>query len=89
MCSALEAMFIHGLHAKHIRAEAGGKRKKSAHQKPLPQPVFWPLLKSVTHKILRCSPLTAVENSYLFKLPALKYLDMGTTQVSPQLRISS
>ncbi|XP_036306941.1 pleckstrin homology domain-containing family M member 1 [Pipistrellus kuhlii] len=50
MCSALEAVFIHGLHAKHIRAEAGGKRKKSANQKPLPQPVFWPLLKTVTHK---------------------------------------
>lgn len=50
MCSALEAVFIHGLHAKHIRAEAGGKRKKRAHQKPLPQPVFWPLLKAVTHK---------------------------------------
>lgn len=50
MCSALEAVFIHGLHAKHVRAEAGGKRKKSAHQKPLPQPVFWPLLKAVTHK---------------------------------------
>ncbi|XP_059938090.1 pleckstrin homology domain-containing family M member 1 isoform X2 [Mesoplodon densirostris] len=50
MCSALEAVFIHGLHTKHIRAEAGGKRKKSAHQNPLPQPVFWPLLKTVTHK---------------------------------------
>lgn len=50
MCSALEAVFIHGLHAKHIRAEAGGKRKKSAHQKPLPQPVFWSLLKAITHK---------------------------------------
>ncbi|XP_057571263.1 pleckstrin homology domain-containing family M member 1 isoform X4 [Hippopotamus amphibius kiboko] len=50
MCSALEAVFLHGLHAKHIRAEAGGKRKKSAHQKPLPQPVFWPLLKAITHK---------------------------------------
>jgi hypothetical protein len=50
MCSALEAVFIHGLHPKHIRAEAGGKRKKHAYQKPLPQPVFWPLLKAVTHK---------------------------------------
>nr|XP_017514291.2 pleckstrin homology domain-containing family M member 1 isoform X1 [Manis javanica]XP_036853464.1 pleckstrin homology domain-containing family M member 1 isoform X1 [Manis javanica]XP_036853465.1 pleckstrin homology domain-containing family M member 1 isoform X1 [Manis javanica]XP_036853466.1 pleckstrin homology domain-containing family M member 1 isoform X1 [Manis javanica]XP_036853467.1 pleckstrin homology domain-containing family M member 1 isoform X1 [Manis javanica]XP_036853468.1 pleck len=50
MCSALEAVFIHGLHAKHIRAESGGKRKKSAPQKALPQPVFWPLLKAVTHK---------------------------------------
>ncbi|XP_055254746.1 leucine-rich repeat-containing protein 37A2-like [Moschus berezovskii] len=35
------------------------------------------------HKlILNRNPLTAVEDSYLFKLPALKYLDMGTTQVS-------
>lgn len=50
MCSALEAVFIHGLHAKYIRAEAGGKRKKHTHQKSLPQPVFWPLLKAVTHK---------------------------------------
>lgn len=50
VCSALEAVFIHGLHTKHIRAEAGGKRKKRAQQKPLPQPVFWPLLKAVTHK---------------------------------------
>ncbi|XP_023573922.1 pleckstrin homology domain-containing family M member 1 isoform X2 [Octodon degus] len=50
MCSALEAVFIHGLHAKHIRAESGGKWKKSAHQKPLPQPVFWSLLKAVTHR---------------------------------------
>uniref|UniRef100_A0A9L0SEU1 LRRC37A/B like protein 1 C-terminal domain-containing protein n=1 Tax=Equus caballus TaxID=9796 RepID=A0A9L0SEU1_HORSE len=35
------------------------------------------------HKlILSRNPLTTVEDSYLFKLPALKYLDMGTTQVS-------
>jgi hypothetical protein len=38
------------LHAKHIQAEAGGKRKKHVYQKSLPQPVFWPLLKAVTHK---------------------------------------
>ncbi|XP_058140365.1 leucine-rich repeat-containing protein 37A2-like isoform X6 [Dasypus novemcinctus] len=181
MCSALEAMFIHALHAKYIHAEAGGKRKKTTHQKPLSQPVFWPLLKAITHKNFRgnsisyidenvwkgypwveklilsdnnlselrkdsfegllslqyldlscnkiqsierrtfeplpflrfvnlgCNlltelsfgtfqawhgmqflhkltlsrnPLTTVEDSYLFKLPALKYLDMGTTQVS-------
>ncbi|XP_012581480.1 PREDICTED: leucine-rich repeat-containing protein 37A-like [Condylura cristata] len=35
------------------------------------------------HKlILSRNPLTTVEDSFLFKLPALKYLDMGTTQVS-------
>ncbi|XP_048222579.1 leucine-rich repeat-containing protein 37A2-like isoform X4 [Perognathus longimembris pacificus] len=31
--------------------------------------------------ILNRNPLTAVEDSYLFKLPALRYLDMGMTQV--------
>ncbi|XP_023585207.1 leucine-rich repeat-containing protein 37A2-like [Trichechus manatus latirostris] len=31
---------------------------------------------------LNHNPLTTVEDSYLFKLPALKYLDMGATQVS-------
>uniref|UniRef100_A0A0D9QUP2 LRRC37A/B like protein 1 C-terminal domain-containing protein n=1 Tax=Chlorocebus sabaeus TaxID=60711 RepID=A0A0D9QUP2_CHLSB len=31
--------------------------------------------------ILNRNPLTTVEDPYLFKLPALKYLDMGTTQV--------
>nr|XP_051681787.1 leucine-rich repeat-containing protein 37A3 isoform X9 [Oryctolagus cuniculus] len=31
---------------------------------------------------LNHNPLTTVEDSYLFKLPALKYLDIGTTLVS-------
>ncbi|XP_077828323.1 leucine-rich repeat-containing protein 37A3-like isoform X7 [Macaca mulatta] len=31
--------------------------------------------------ILNRNPLTTVEDPYLFKLPALKYLDMGKTQV--------
>ncbi|XP_069884053.1 leucine-rich repeat-containing protein 37B-like isoform X3 [Dipodomys merriami] len=31
--------------------------------------------------VLNHNPLTTVEVSYLFKLPALKYLDMGSTQV--------
>ncbi|XP_078229425.1 leucine-rich repeat-containing protein 37A2 isoform X9 [Callithrix jacchus] len=33
--------------------------------------------------ILNRNPLTTVEDPYLFKLPALKYLDMGKTQVPP------
>ncbi|XP_045381827.1 leucine-rich repeat-containing protein 37A3-like isoform X2 [Lemur catta] len=32
--------------------------------------------------ILNQNPLATVEDSYLYKLPALKYLDVGTTQVS-------
>ncbi|NXR40672.1 PKHM1 protein, partial [Zosterops hypoxanthus] len=50
LCSALEAVFVHGLKAKHIKAESGGKAKKSGGRGPLPQPVFWGLLKSITHR---------------------------------------
>ncbi|KAF6094769.1 hypothetical protein HJG60_011866 [Phyllostomus discolor] len=32
--------------------------------------------------ILHHNPLTTIEDPYLFKLPALQYLDLGTTQVS-------
>ncbi|XP_064127526.1 leucine-rich repeat-containing protein 37A3-like [Loxodonta africana] len=39
-------------------------------------------LLSLQHLVLNRNPLVTVEDSYLFKLPALKYLDMGTTQVS-------
>ncbi|XP_025216937.1 leucine-rich repeat-containing protein 37A3-like isoform X2 [Theropithecus gelada] len=38
-------------------------------------------LLSLQYLILNRNPLTAVEDPYLFELPALKYLDMGTTQV--------
>ncbi|XP_039097059.1 LOW QUALITY PROTEIN: leucine-rich repeat-containing protein 37A2-like [Hyaena hyaena] len=35
------------------------------------------------HKLtLSHNPLSTVEDSYLFKLPALRYLDLGTTEVS-------
>ncbi|XP_054252506.1 pleckstrin homology domain-containing family M member 1 [Indicator indicator] len=50
LCSALEAVFVHGLKAKHIKAECGGKGKKAGGRGPLPQPVFWGLLKSITHR---------------------------------------
>ncbi|NXO86392.1 PKHM1 protein, partial [Sitta europaea] len=50
LCSALEAVFVHGLKAKHIKAESGGRGKKSGGRGPLPQPVFWGLLKSITHR---------------------------------------
>ncbi|XP_055000926.1 uncharacterized protein LOC129406607 isoform X1 [Sorex araneus] len=79
--SALEAIFIHCLHTKHILAKEGDKRKKRAQRKHSPQPAFWTLLKAVTDKILGHNPLTTIEDSYLFQLPALKYLDMGATQV--------
>ncbi|XP_051499708.1 pleckstrin homology domain-containing family M member 1 isoform X2 [Apus apus] len=50
LCSALEAVFVHGLKAKHIKMESGGKGKKAGGRGPLPQPVFWGLLKSITHR---------------------------------------
>ncbi|XP_078298502.1 uncharacterized protein LOC144615422 isoform X5 [Panthera onca] len=39
-------------------------------------------LLSLQYLIISRNPLSTVEDSYLFKLPALKYLDMGSTQVS-------
>ncbi|XP_062072330.1 leucine-rich repeat-containing protein 37A3 [Lepus europaeus] len=39
-------------------------------------------LLSLQYLNLNHNPLTTVEDSYLFKLPALKYLDIGTTLVS-------
>ncbi|XP_009642501.1 pleckstrin homology domain-containing family M member 1 [Egretta garzetta] len=50
LCSTLEAVFVHGLKEKHIKAESGGKGKKTGGRGPLPQPVFWGLLKSITHR---------------------------------------
>ncbi|XP_030321729.1 pleckstrin homology domain-containing family M member 1 [Calypte anna] len=50
LCCALEAVFVHGLKAKHIKMESGGKGKKAGGRGPLPQPVFWGLLKSITHR---------------------------------------
>ncbi|XP_039179004.1 pleckstrin homology domain-containing family M member 1-like isoform X1 [Crotalus tigris] len=48
LCCVLEAVFVHGLKTKHIKAEIGAKGRK--HGGRLPQPVFWTLLKSVTHR---------------------------------------
>ncbi|XP_077170061.1 pleckstrin homology domain-containing family M member 1 [Paroedura picta] len=50
LCCALEAVFVHGLRAKHIKAEAAARGRKPAGRPPLPQPVFWALLKLITHR---------------------------------------
>ncbi|XP_008561337.1 PREDICTED: leucine-rich repeat-containing protein 37B-like, partial [Galeopterus variegatus] len=42
----------------------------------------WHGFQFLNELILNHNPLTTVEDSHLFKLPALKYLDMGATQVS-------
>uniref|UniRef100_A0A3P8SBP8 Pleckstrin homology domain containing, family M (with RUN domain) member 1 n=1 Tax=Amphiprion percula TaxID=161767 RepID=A0A3P8SBP8_AMPPE len=49
LCCALEAIFIHGIKAKFIRSEAGGRNRKPD-RGGLPQPFFWSLLKTVTHR---------------------------------------
>ncbi|XP_068440042.1 pleckstrin homology domain-containing family M member 1 [Clinocottus analis] len=49
LCCALEAIFIHGLKSKHIRVEAGSRSRKGD-RGSLPQPFFWNLLKTVTHR---------------------------------------
>ncbi|CAL8285166.1 unnamed protein product [Merluccius merluccius] len=48
LCCALEAVFIHRIKNKHVRCEAGGRSRKD--HRPLPQPSFWNLLKTVTHR---------------------------------------
>ena len=48
LCCALEAVFIHRLKNKYVRWEVGGGRARKDHR-PLPQPCFWNLLKTVTH----------------------------------------
>ncbi|XP_058140389.1 leucine-rich repeat-containing protein 37A2-like isoform X5 [Dasypus novemcinctus] len=77
MCSALEAMFIHGLHAKYIHAEAGGKRKKTTHQKPLSQPVFWPLLKAIMHKNFRGNSISYIDENVWKGYPWVEKLNLG------------
>nr|XP_024003352.1 pleckstrin homology domain-containing family M member 1 [Salvelinus alpinus] len=49
LCSSLEAVFIHGIKSKYVRSKAGGHGRKGGSRGPLPQPVFWSLLKTVTH----------------------------------------
>ncbi|XP_041491538.1 leucine-rich repeat-containing protein 37A3-like [Microtus oregoni] len=41
----------------------------------------WHRMQFLQKLILNRNPLTIVEDPYFFKLPALKYLDLGTTQV--------
>uniref|UniRef100_A0A9J7Y4Q6 Pleckstrin homology domain containing, family M (with RUN domain) member 1 n=1 Tax=Cyprinus carpio carpio TaxID=630221 RepID=A0A9J7Y4Q6_CYPCA len=49
LCCALEAVFIHGIKSKFIRSD-GGHVRKGGSRGALPQPVFWSLLKTVTHR---------------------------------------
>ncbi|XP_016398940.1 pleckstrin homology domain-containing family M member 1-like [Sinocyclocheilus rhinocerous] len=49
LCCALEAVFIHGIKSKFIRFD-GSHARKGGSRGALPQPVFWSLLKTVTHR---------------------------------------
>ncbi|XP_028674431.1 pleckstrin homology domain-containing family M member 1 [Erpetoichthys calabaricus] len=49
LCCALEAVFIHGIKNKYIKFENNGRGKKGF-RGPLPQPGFWVLLKTITHR---------------------------------------
>ncbi len=51
LCCALEAIFIHGIKSKFIRFDGSHARKGGS--RALPQPVFWSLLKTVTHRWVR------------------------------------
>ncbi|XP_059387743.1 pleckstrin homology domain-containing family M member 1-like isoform X2 [Carassius carassius] len=49
LCCALEAVFIHGIKSKFIRFD-GSQVRKGGSRGAFPQPVFWSLLKTVTHR---------------------------------------
>ncbi|XP_043110101.1 pleckstrin homology domain-containing family M member 1 [Puntigrus tetrazona] len=49
LCCAVEAVFIHGIKSKFIRFD-GSHTRKGGSRGALPQPVFWSLLKTVTHR---------------------------------------
>ncbi|XP_067825166.1 pleckstrin homology domain-containing family M member 1 isoform X2 [Heptranchias perlo] len=49
LCCVLESVFVHGLKSKYVRTD-GGNRGRKGIRAPLPQPVFWTLLKTVTHR---------------------------------------
>ncbi|KAK6302061.1 hypothetical protein J4Q44_G00281140 [Coregonus suidteri] len=49
LCCALEAVFVHGIKSKYVRSKSGGCDRKGGSRGSLPQPVFWSLLKTVTH----------------------------------------
>ncbi|XP_069761051.1 pleckstrin homology domain-containing family M member 1 isoform X2 [Narcine bancroftii] len=51
LCCVMESVFVHGLKSKHIKTNGGyGGWKGSRERQTLPQPVFWALLKMVTHR---------------------------------------
>lgn len=52
LCCSLEAVFIHGLRSKHVRTDGAGTRNRKGGS--LPQPVFWNLLKTITHRQVIC-----------------------------------
>lgn len=50
LCCALEAIFIHGIRSKFVLAAAAGGRSRRGDRGAVPQPFFWRLLKTVTHR---------------------------------------
>ncbi|XP_067869315.1 pleckstrin homology domain-containing family M member 1 isoform X2 [Heterodontus francisci] len=47
LCCVLESVFVHGLKSKYVKRDGGNRGRNRA---PLPQPVFWTLLKTVSHR---------------------------------------
>ncbi|XP_032815606.2 pleckstrin homology domain-containing family M member 1-like [Petromyzon marinus] len=79
LCCALEATFMHGLKDKYLRSDAPSDKRVRRNNRTsggLPEPVFWSLLKSITHR------------NVLAELNSLKFINTDIGRCRAWLRLA-
>ncbi|CAM9363417.1 unnamed protein product [Lampetra planeri] len=79
LCCALEATFMHGLKDKYLRSDAPSDKRVRWNNRTsggLPEPVFWSLLKSITHR------------NVLAELNSLKFINTDIGRCRAWLRLA-
>ncbi|KAG7277567.1 hypothetical protein CRUP_013885 [Coryphaenoides rupestris] len=85
LCCALEAVFIHRIKSKFVRCESGGRGRKD--HRPLPQPSFWNILKTVTHGACAKST-TCVPRDVITELEKLSFVGTEVGRSRAWLRLA-